>query len=202
MTYTRSVGRRLAEGALATKQHDDQGSIGSDAWHRQSRHKIERGRFDSISVCSYLRDLRLLQHMGRHARFAPSSRIHPVEGGRHRAFEKSTAPFALFPPPNQSNQITNVDRSANLESNQTPQIAMLPRPRARGAAAPALLLGLLLLLLGNTAAFLQPAGPTPTTRGRGAVRMMAKKVSFGDKGLDQLVAGINVVGNAVKVRAW
>lgn len=29
--------------------------------------------------------------------------------------------------------------------------------------------------------------------------MMAKKVSFGDKGLDQLVAGINVVGNAVKV---
>lgn len=30
--------------------------------------------------------------------------------------------------------------------------------------------------------------------------MGAKNVMFGDKGLDKLVEGINVVGNAVKVR--
>jgi hypothetical protein len=29
---------------------------------------------------------------------------------------------------------------------------------------------------------------------------MAKNVRFGDKGLDKLVEGINVVGDAVKVR--
>ncbi len=89
---------------------------------------------------------------------------------------------------------------------------MLQRPRP-GAGARALepllllLVVLVVLLLGNdlAGAFLLPPPPQqpraahPQQQGGRAVRMMAKKVSFGDKGLDQLVAGINVVGNAVKV---
>lgn len=79
---------------------------------------------------------------------------------------------------------------------------MLLRSRGSGGRA-ALALLLLAAVLGNAGAFLQQ--PQPARRGAGgreAMRMLAKRVSFGDKGLDQLVAGINIVGNAVKVRVW
>ena len=61
------------------------------------------------------------------------------------------------------------------------------------------LLLLLAALLGYAVAFLRPQPQPQPARSRGATRMLAKRVSFGDKGLDQLIAGINVVGNAVKV---
>lgn len=55
-----------------------------------------------------------------------------------------------------------------------------------------------------TLAFLQP-GAVPmasraAARRQGSMQMMAKNVRFGDAGLDKLVEGINVVGDAVKVR--
>lgn len=44
------------------------------------------------------------------------------------------------------------------------------------------------------------ASRTAAARRQGGMQMMAKNVRFGDKGLDKLVEGINVVGDAVKVR--
>lgn len=74
------------------------------------------------------------------------------------------------------------------------------RPRSRQP------LTLLLVLASCTLpslAFLYQGGIrlTPRTHSvrHSTLRMMAKNVKFGDKGLDKLVEGINVVGNAVKV---
>lgn len=112
------------------------------------------------------------------------------------SFRSHRPPLTASPSLNHSNKPTN-----------SPTMP-LPRPR-RGTAALFVFLGLLgyhsnTMMAG---AFSQPAAPVlqpPPRGGRaagGAVRMVAKRVSFGDKGLDQLVAGINIVGDAVKVRA-
>jgi hypothetical protein len=69
------------------------------------------------------------------------------------------------------------------------------------------LLALLLLLVSCSLpalGFLQPPwvplASHAAARQQGSIQMMAKNVRFGDKGLDELVKGINVVGDAVKVR--
>jgi hypothetical protein len=83
-----------------------------------------------------------------------------------------------------------------------------PPPPPRSQVFPILhmmmMMLMLLLLLEGTSAFLPPL-PTQTTttsrsRREGGIMMGVKNVKFGDKGLDKLVEGINVVGNAVKVR--
>ncbi len=76
-----------------------------------------------------------------------------------------------------------------------------PLPRAQPLLALLLIVSCCSL---PTLAFLQsggvPLASRAAARRQGSIQMMAKNVRFGDKGLDKLVEGINVVGDAVKVR--
>lgn len=87
--------------------------------------------------------------------------------------------------------------TTQLTKRHTRTATMLHRSRGGGGGAARVALLLLGAVLGYAVAFLQPQ--SQPARSRGATRILAKRVSFGDKGLDQLIAGINVVGDAVRV---
>ncbi len=81
--------------------------------------------------------------------------------------------------------------------------ALSVKSGAAAASSPRNFALLLLLLLAPTAVVAFLSAPPPraaTSIRRDTLALGAKNVRFGDAGLDKLVQGINVVGNAVRVR--